>query len=64
MTTTTILAQKRGLDNDGKAFYKVVIANLEKVGITVRSFITYLCDDICEYEDISKFIESMKKLLN
>ena len=55
---------KRGLDNDGKAFYKVVISNLEKTGITERSFITYLCDDICGYEDITKFVENMKKLLN
>ena len=55
---------KKGLDNDGKAFYKVVISNLEKAGISERSFITYLCDDICGYEDISKFVESIKKLLN
>ena len=54
---------KNGMDNDGKAFYKVIISNLEKVGITEQSFITYLCDDICSYEDISKFVDSMKKLL-
>ena len=55
---------KRGLDNDGKAFYKVITLNLEKAGITERSFITYLCDDICSYEDIAKFVEALKKLLN
>lgn len=55
---------KRGLDNDGKAFYKVVTSNLEKAGITERSFIAYLCDDICGYEDVSKFVEALKKLLN
>lgn len=54
---------KKGLDNDGKAFYKVIISNLERVGITEQAFITYLCDDICGYEDISKFVESMEKLL-
>lgn len=54
---------KNGMDNDGKAFYKVIISNLEKVGITEQSFITYLCDDICSYEDISKFVDSMKKIL-
>jgi hypothetical protein len=31
---------KNGMDNDGKAFYKVIISNLEKVGITEQSFIT------------------------
>lgn len=54
---------KSGLDNDGKAFYKVIISNLEKVGITEQSFVTYLCDDILGYEDTSKFVESMKELL-
>lgn len=54
---------KKGLDNDGKAFYKVIISNLERVGINEQSFITYLCDDIFGYEDTSKFVESIKKLL-
>lgn len=55
---------KKGFDNDGKTFYKIVRVNLEKVGITEQSFVTYLCDDICEYENISKFVDSMKKLLS
>lgn len=55
---------KNTKDNDGKAFYKVVIANLEKSGITEQTFITYLCEDICSYEDISGFIDRMKKLLS
>ena len=54
---------KKGSDNDGKAFYKVITSNLEKVGITEKSFITYLCEDICQFEDVSKFVDSMKKLL-
>ena len=53
----------KGYDNDGKAFYKVIISNLEKVGITEQAFITYLCDDICSYEDISKFVADIEKLL-
>lgn len=53
-----------GKDNDGKNFYKVVISNLESSGISEQSFITYLCDDICEYEDISGFVASISKLLN
>ena len=55
---------KKTKDNDGKAFYKVVIANLEKSGITEQAFITYLCDDICSYEDISGFVDRITKLLN
>ena len=53
----------KGYDNDGKAFYKVIISNLEKVGITEQAFIKYLCDDICSYEDISKFVAGIEKLL-
>ena len=55
---------KNTKDNDGKAFYKVVIANLERSGITEQAFITYLCEDICSYEDISGFVDRMKKLLS
>lgn len=55
---------KTGTDNDGKAFYKVVISNLEKSGLSEQEFITYLCDDICKYEDISKFVENMRALLS
>lgn len=55
---------KKNPDNDGKAFYKVVISNLEKSGITEESFIAYLCDDICNYEDISRFVDNLKRLLD
>ncbi len=55
---------RSGKDNDGKIFYRIIISNLESSGITEQSFITYLCDDICEYEDISAFITSISKLLN
>lgn len=55
---------KRGVDNDRKSFYKVITSDLDKSGISEQSFITYLCDDVCEYEDISKFIASMTRLLN
>lgn len=54
---------QRTLDNDGKSFYKVVISNVERSGITEQAFITYLCDDICSYEDISGFKASLQKLL-
>lgn len=50
--------------NDIKAFYEVIIANLEKAGITEQLFIKYLCDDICNYENISSFVSGMKKLLS
>lgn len=55
---------KKGLDNDGKSFYKVIISNLEKSGITERDFVGYLCEDICIYEDISGFVASLTKLLS
>ena len=55
---------KQGVDNARKSFYKVITSNLDKSGISEQSFITYLCDDVCEYEDISKFIASMTRLLN
>lgn len=55
---------KRNNDNDGKAFYKIIIANLEKVGITEQAFTTYLCDDICNFEDISNFVSRMTQLLS
>lgn len=55
---------RNDLNNDGKAFYKVLISNLEKAGITEESFVSYLCDDICSFEDVSGFVESLKKLLN
>lgn len=54
----------KGLNGDGKAFYKVIIANLEKSGISEQAFVTYLCDDICSYEDISGFVANITKLLS
>ena len=54
----------KGQDNDGKNFYKVVISNVEKSGISEQSFITYLCNDICGFEDISSFTSSLKSLLS
>lgn len=51
-------------DKDGKAFYKILISNLKKSGITEDAFITYLCDDICSYESISDFANKLKSLLS
>lgn len=55
---------KNGYDNDGKAFYKVIIVNLERSGISEQAFTTYLCDDICSYENTDGFVENLKKLLS
>ncbi|RHV80386.1 ATP-binding cassette domain-containing protein [Clostridium sp. OF10-22XD] len=50
-------------DNDGKNLYKVLTANLYKVGIDEDHFIMYLCDDIFDYEDLNKFINTLNSLL-
>lgn len=50
-------------DNDGKNFYKILCSNLHDIGIDEDSFIKYLCDDIYSYEDLSKFISTLAKLL-
>ena len=50
-------------DNDGKNLYKVLTANLYKVGIDEDHFILYLCDDIFDYEDLNKFINTLNSLL-
>jgi len=50
-------------DDDGKNFYKVLRSNLNKIGLDEDSFIKCLCDDIYSYEDLSKFISTLTKLL-
>ncbi|MFL8578204.1 ATP-dependent nuclease [Clostridioides difficile] len=52
-----------GSDNDGKILYKVICSNLIKSGIDEQSFVKYLCDDIYSYEDLTKFITTLSKLL-
>ena len=54
---------KKFPDNDGKAFYRILISNLEKSGISESSFINYLCNDICSHENITSFTTTLKKLL-
>ena len=54
---------KQNVDNDGKNLYKVLTANLYKSGIEEEKIIMYLCDDIMEHEDTSKFISTITKLL-
>ncbi len=48
---------------DGKAFYDVFSSNLLSQGIDEQSFIKYLCDDIAQYEDFTRFTASIKRLL-
>ena len=50
-------------DKDGKNFYKVIRSNLEKSGISESDFIKYIADDIYDYENPIKFVESLRKLL-
>ncbi len=51
-------------DNSGKNFYKVIIANIIKNGMTEADFLKYLADDIYDYEQPIKFVENLKKLLS
>lgn len=50
-------------DDDGKNFYKVILSNLERIGISEKEFIKFLCDDIYSYVDMNSFISSLTKLL-
>ena len=54
------------IDNDrnGKKLYKMLCSNLAQVGITNDRFIQYLCDDICESEDFSDFINTFSRMLS
>ena len=51
-------------DNDGKNLYKVLSSNLYKSGIDEDRFVMYLCDDIFDYEDLSKFTDTLSTLLS
>ena len=56
---------KNSKDSDGKNFYHVLLANLERIGINEHDFIKYICDDICEVEkeSVGRFKTSLEKLL-
>lgn len=51
-------------DNDGKNLYAVIVANVQKTGISESEFIKYLADDIYEYENPIKFVQTLTKLLS
>ena len=53
-----------GKDSSGKNLYKVIISNLEKMGMTEADFIKYLSDDIYEYEKPTKFVSTLTRLLS
>lgn len=48
---------------NGKNFYKVICANLDRIGLKEEQFITYLCDDIYNYENMDKFVSTLTGLL-
>ena len=54
----------KGNDKDGKNLYKVIISNIEKNGLSEESFIKYMADDIYDYEQPQKFVDTLKCLLN
>lgn len=51
-------------DQNGKMLYDVIISNLFQLGISELEFIRYLCDDICQVEDMSKFVRTLTQLLS
>lgn len=51
-------------DNDGKNLYKIILANLHRIGISENEFVKYLADDIYDYEKPTKFVETLKKQLS
>ncbi len=53
-----------GKDSSGKNLYKVIISNLEKIGMPEADFIKYLSDDIYEYEKPTKFVSTLTFLLS
>lgn len=55
---------KTSNDADGKIFYKIICSNLDKIGVSEDKFIKYLSDDIYNYENPIRFVESLKKLLS
>lgn len=52
------------MTKNGKNFYSVICANLDRIGISESDFIKYLSNDIYEYEKPTKFVESIRKLLS
>lgn len=53
-----------GSDKNGKKLYKMICSNLNNVGISSERFIQYLCEDICDYEDFSRFISTLTHMLS
>ena len=56
-------AQESRNNRNGKNLYDVIISNLYAIGISEKDFIKYIADDIYEYENPQKFVESLRKLL-
>lgn len=52
-----------GKDKSGKNLYDILIANLNKAGLSEKDFVKYLCDDIFDYEKPTSFVASLTKLL-
>ena len=50
-------------DSSGKVLYRVLSCNLLEIGVKEDDFIKYLCDDICELENIDAYIDALKRLL-
>lgn len=54
----------QGKDNAGKNLYRIIISNVEKTGISETQFISFIANDIYDYEKPTAFVEALKKLLS
>lgn len=53
-----------GNDKTGKKLYDVILANLDRIGISDSDFVKYVCDDIYSYENPTSFVSALSSLLN
>lgn len=54
---------KNSTKNDGKAFFKILCAELRKNNISKEKFIDYLCADLVNFVNITDFENSFRKLI-
>ena len=50
-------------DKNGKQLYKLIISNLNSIGIDEDKFLEYICGDIYKYENLSSFVSRLASLL-
>lgn len=54
----------RSNDKDGKNLFKILLSNLNKIGLSEENFIKYISDDIYDYEHPVDFVNTLKNMLS